>query len=146
VAASVLLCAVAYAGWDYHRISQIYLPAEQRSAAYRIDPMAAARASRLYADVVLFAEVTSHPATRDNAAWLLPAALRTLHFSPEPRVVIPVIESASLLGRDDLALAHLARFRAAFPREHRAWAEGNERTLKNAQALAGFADKASDGR
>lgn len=146
VTASALLCVLAYVGWDYHRISQIYLPAEQRSAAYRDDPMGQAKKSWLYADVVRFAEVTSHPATRDNAAWMLPMALQTLHFSPEPRVIIKVIESASYLGRDDLAMAHLARFHAAFPREHRAWMDDNERMLQNAQALLGASAAASDGR
>ena len=49
--------------------------------------MAHARRSWLFADAVRFAEVTSRPPTRDNAAWLLPAALETLHYSPEPRVI-----------------------------------------------------------
>jgi hypothetical protein len=139
VAASALLCGLAYVGWDYHRISQVYLPAEQRSAAYRDDPMGQAQKSWLYADVVRFADLTSRPATRDNAAWMLPTALQTLHFSPEPRVIIKLIESASYLGRDDLALAHLARFHAAFAREHRAWMDENERLLRSAQAGLGAA-------
>jgi O-antigen ligase len=134
-AALAMLCAAAYAGWDYHRISQVYLPPEQRSAAYRDGTMEHARKSWLYADVVCFAEVTSQPATREDAAWLLPQALSTLHFSPEPRVIIKVIESATFLGRDDLALAHLLRFRAAFPREHQAWMEDNQRALDEARAL-----------
>jgi len=135
VAASAMLCAVAYAGWDYDRVSQLYLPAEQRSPMWRDDPMGNAKKSWLYAGVVRFAEVTSRPATRANADWMLPAALQTLHFSPEPRVITKVIESASFLGRDDLALAHLARFRAAFPAEHRAWMENNQRMLKDVQEL-----------
>ncbi|MFT3778587.1 MAG: Wzy polymerase domain-containing protein [Ottowia sp.] len=137
VAASAMACAVACVGWDYHRVSQIYLTPEQRSAAYRIDPMAEARKSWLYADVVRFAEVTSRPATQDSAAWMLPAALATLHFSPEPRVIIKVIESASFQQRDELAMAHLLRFRAAFPREHRAWMADNERLLREARQAAG---------
>ena len=40
---------------------------------------------------------------------MLPEALKALHFSPETRVITKVIESATLLGRDDLAVAHLAR-------------------------------------
>ena len=135
VAAAVMLCAVAYAGWDYVRVSQIYQPVGQRIALWRDDPMGNAKKSWLYNGVARFAEVTSHPATRANAGWMLPEALRMLHFSPEPRVIIRVIESASFLGRDDLALAHLARFRAAFPREHRAWMENNQRMLKDAQEL-----------
>ncbi|MCL1960250.1 MAG: Wzy polymerase domain-containing protein [Desulfovibrionaceae bacterium] len=133
--AAAMLCAVVYAGWDYHRISQLYLPAEQRSALWRDDPLGHARQSWLYAGVVRFAEVTSYPATRDNAAWLLPEAQQTLHYSSEPSVIIRVIESASLQGRDDLVLAHLARFRAAFPREYQAWMDDNERLLKEAQEL-----------
>ncbi len=134
--AACLLAAVAYAGWDYHRISQIYLPAEQRAAPYRADAMGQARRSWLYADAVRFADVTTRPAVRDNAAWMLPTALKALHFSPEPRVIINVIESATLLGRDDVALAHLARFRAAFPKEHARWVQGNALTAEGARSLA----------
>ena len=129
--AACVLAGVAYAGWDYHRISQIYLPAEQRAAPYRADAMGHARRSWLYAGAVRFADVTTRPAVRDNAAWMLPAALRTLHFSPEPRVIINVIESATLLGRDDVALAHLARFRAAFPKEHARWVQDNASRLED---------------
>ncbi|HOB67221.1 Wzy polymerase domain-containing protein [Ottowia sp.] len=127
--AAGLLAAVAYAGWDYHRISQIYLPADERAAPYRADAMGHARRSWLYQGAVRFADVTTRPAVRDNAAWMLPAALQALHFSPEPRVIINVIESATLLGRDDVALAHLARFRAAFPKEHADWVRDNARRL-----------------
>ncbi len=133
MAAAAMLAATAYAGWDYHRVSQIYRPLEQRAAPYRGDAMAHAQRSWLYADVVRFAEVTTRPAVRDNAAWMLPAALRALHFSPEPRVITKVIESATLLGQDELALAHLARFRAAFPKEHAKWVADNARVLEGAR-------------
>ena len=96
--AAALLAAVGYAAWDYHRISQVYLPYEQRDARYRDDAMREARHSRLFAGPVRFAEVTSQPATRANASWMLPAALQALHFSPEPRVITRVIESASPAG------------------------------------------------
>ncbi len=140
--AALMLAAVAYAGWDYHRISQIYLPVEQRAAIYRDDAMGHARKSWLYADVVRFAEVTTRPAVRENATWMLPAALKTLHFSPEPRVIQKVIESATLLGRDDVALGHLARFRAAFPREQEQWAEDNRRVLEGARTQSRAASEA----
>ena len=143
--AALTLLALAYAGWDYHRISQIYLARDQRAAPYQDDAMAQARRSRLYADVVRFAEVTTRPATRDNAAWLLPAALQALHFSPEPRVAIQVIESAALLAQDDVALAHLARFRAAFPKQHAEWAQANAQMLQGARALAAGAASAPPG-
>ncbi|MDO5288418.1 MAG: Wzy polymerase domain-containing protein [Pseudomonadota bacterium] len=132
---ALLLAVVAYAGWDYHRISQIYLPVEQRAAAYQDDVMGHASRSWLFAQPVLFAQVTTRPATRANASWMLPAALQALHFSPEPRVIVRVIESATLLGQDALAMAHLARFRAAFAAEHQRWAEDNLRMLQGAREL-----------
>ena len=118
---AIMLMAVAYVAWDYHRISQLFLPAEKRATAYRVNTRAYAERSWLFADVVRFASVTTQPATLESAPHLLPAALAALHFSPEPRTIIKVIESASLLGQDDLALAHMARFRAAFPREYLDW-------------------------
>jgi len=134
--AGTLLATVLYAGWDYHRISQIYLPPAERSAPYRDDSMGQARRSWLYLDLVRFAEVTSQPVTPDNAAWMLSAALKTLHFSPEARVATRVIESAALLGQDELARAHLARLEAAFPRQYREWAQANEPIARRLQAGA----------
>ncbi|MEZ5606609.1 MAG: Wzy polymerase domain-containing protein [Burkholderiaceae bacterium] len=142
-AAALLLAATAYASWDYWRISQVYLSPEERTAWWRDDPMAAAQRSWLFAGGVRFAEVTTRPVTRADAAWMLAAASRCLHYSPEPRVIIRVIESASLLGQDDLALAHMARFRAAFPADYRAWTQDNDRLLEGARALRQAASAAS---
>ena len=142
--AAAMLAAVAYAGWDYHRISQIYLPAEQRSAWYRDDAMGNAQKSWLFADSVRFAEVTTRPVTRDNAPWMLLESLKALHFSPEPRVITKVIESATVLGREDLAIAHLARFKAAFPDKYRQWSDDNRRMAERVtEFLQGGASGAS---
>ena len=139
-----MLAAVAYAGWDYHRISQIYLPAEQRSAWYRDDAMGNAQKSWLFADSVRFAEVTTRPVTRDNAPWMLLESLKALHFSPEPRVITKVIESATVLGREDLAIAHLARFKAAFPDKYQQWSDDNRRMAERVtEFLQGGASGAS---
>lgn len=143
--AAALLAAVGYAAWDYHRISQVYLPYEQRDARYRDDAMREARHSWLFAGPVRFAEVTSQPATRANAAWMLPAALQALHFSPEPRVITRVIESAALLGRDDVARVHLARFKAAFAADAREWIEDNRRVLAGARHQPDTASGAAPG-
>ena len=142
--AAAMLAAVAYAGWDYHRISQIYLPAEQRSAWYRDDAMGNAKKSWLFADSVRFAEVTTRPVTRDNAPWMLLESLKALHFSPEPRVITKVIESATVLGREDLAIAHLARFKAAFPDKYQQWSDDNRRMAERVtEFLQGGASGAS---
>jgi hypothetical protein len=143
--AALMLAGVAYAGWDYHRISQIYLPHEERSAWYRDDAMGHAKRSWLFDGAVRFAEVTTRPATRENAPWMLMESLRALHFSPEPRVITKVVESATLLGKEDLAIAHLARFKAAFPAQYQTWSDENRRLAEGADALLRDAASAAAG-
>ncbi|MDR2991987.1 MAG: Wzy polymerase domain-containing protein [Burkholderiaceae bacterium] len=131
------LAMVGYAGWDYWRIGQLFLSEDQRAPVFRNDTMAQAKRSWLFAGIVRFADVTTSPVTQQNAAALLPEALQALHFSPEPRVIEKVIESATLLGNDEVAVAQLARFKAAFPQEHRAWIESKRRMTEDAwRALA----------
>lgn len=116
-----LLVMLAYAAWDYHRISQIYLPAEARSLAYRDNTLAKIQDSWLFRDQVRFAELTLTSVTRENAAHMEALALDLLHFSPEPRVIEKLIEAAVLLGHEDLAKFHMVRFRAAFPDAYAKW-------------------------
>ena len=128
-AAIILIAFIAYAAWDYHRISQIYLEPESRSAAYRTDTLNKIRGSWLFADQVQFAELLTTPLTPANAEWTLNTAKQLLHYSPESRVVEKLIESAVLLGEDDDALAYLVRYKAAFPKEHILWAKRNSTPL-----------------
>ncbi|EJL82715.1 lipid A core-O-antigen ligase-like enyme [Polaromonas sp. CF318] len=121
LAAAAMVCC-AYAAWDYHRVSQIYLAPQDRSAAYRDGTLAKIRDSWLFRNQVSFAELNLTPLTRDNARWTYDTATALLHYSPEPSMIEKVIESAVMLGLDDEALMHLARFRAAFPKEHARWA------------------------
>ena len=120
-AATALLAATAYAGWDYHRVGQIYRPYEARNPAYREDTLDKIRDSWLYRDQVRFAELTITDLTRGNAEWTYATALELLRYSPEPRVIEKVIESATMLGRDREAVAHLARYRAAFEKDYQRW-------------------------
>jgi hypothetical protein len=121
LAPAALAAAVGYAAWDYTRISQIYLPSEERLAAYRDDPLPRIRQSWLFGEQARFAELTLTPLTRANAQWTFDLSQVMLHYSPEPRVIEKVIESAILLGRQDVARAQIARYRAAFPKEHAHW-------------------------
>jgi O-antigen ligase len=128
----VAACAAAaclYAAWDYRRVSQIYLPVEARDPGMR-DPLPEIRRSWLFRSQALFAELTITPLTPANAQWTFDTAVVLLHYSPEPRVVEKVIESAVVLGRDSDALAHLARFRAAFPEDYAEWSKDQSRTLR----------------
>ncbi|MDO8778712.1 MAG: Wzy polymerase domain-containing protein [Burkholderiaceae bacterium] len=125
VVATALLAAVAYAAWDYHRVSQIYLAPQARDPAYRDDTLDKVRGSWLFRNQVRFAELTTTALRRGNAQWTFDTATGLLHYSPEPRVIEKVIESAVMLGRDDEALLHLVRYRAAFPDDYTKWRRAN---------------------
>lgn len=124
VAAAVLMAVVGYATWDYIRISQIYLARDERLPAYEDGTLAKARKSWLFARQVDFAELTLTAVTPANAAAMHSLAERTLHFSPEPRVIVKLIESAELMGRGEEARDQAERFRIAFPAEYERWLKG----------------------
>jgi hypothetical protein len=119
-AAALLLFCSALA-WDYHRVSQIFLPPTQRDAEYQYDTLNKVHSSWFFGDHVRYAALTITPVTRSNAVEIHAAALALLHFSPEARVIEKVIESAVQLGLDDEALLHMQRYRAAFPQEYAQW-------------------------
>ena len=117
-----VLLGVAYAAWDYRRVSQIYLAPEHRATAYRDHTLEKIQGSWLFRDQVRFAELTLTPLTPQNASQLNAMAHEMLHFSPESRVVEKLIDSALLLGRDDEAQAFMRRYQAAYPQAYAAWA------------------------
>jgi O-antigen ligase len=120
-----VLAATAYAAWDYHRISQIYLQPEDRSPAYAENTLQKIEGSWLFAAQVRFARLMLTPVTQGNAAAMRDLAQTTLHYSPEARVVEKRIEASTLLGQDDEALFYALRFKRAYPSEYAAWVERN---------------------
>jgi Virulence factor membrane-bound polymerase, C-terminal/O-Antigen ligase/Protein glycosylation ligase len=119
--AVVILAVAAYAGYDYHRVSQIYLSPESRSALYSGDALGAAQQSVLFQRHARFAELVITPVTPATAPRLLQLALDLVHFSPEPRVIEALIESATMLHFDDVAMFHLARYKEMYPKDYAAW-------------------------
>ena len=134
--AIAMMSILAGAAVSYYRVSQIYLLPEQRSAAYRDDTLAKVRGSRVFREQARFAELSITPLTPGNAAAIHDMASELLHYSPEPRVIEKVIESAVMLGRNDEALYYLARYRAAFPKEHAQWVRKNAAPLASGRQAA----------
>lgn len=122
VLAVIALAGLAYSARDYYRVSQIFYPPGFRAATYRDNTLEKIRGTWLFQDQVQFAEFTLTPLTSGNAEYLYGMGQRVLHYSPEARVVEKLIECAVLLGRDEEAQFYLARYKAAFPREHARWA------------------------
>jgi len=86
-----------------------------RAPAYRVQPLSKIQRSWLFQDQLRFAALTTTALTPANAAQLHQQALVMLHFSPEPRVIEKLIDSAVLLGRQDEAQFYRKRNQAAFP-------------------------------
>ncbi|TAL71612.1 MAG: polymerase, partial [Burkholderiaceae bacterium] len=131
----LVLAALAYAAWDYHRVSQIYLVPEQRDAAYRSDTLAKVSDSWLFRSPARFAELTLTDLTPANAERLRALAEQLLHYSPEPRVIEKLIAADVLLGRDDDARFQLARYQAAFPKDCARWTADHPGLLQPLRAV-----------
>ncbi|MEO9149428.1 MAG: Wzy polymerase domain-containing protein [Burkholderiaceae bacterium] len=117
----VAMCGLA--AYDYSRVRQIYLPPEQRTPALRANPIESlAQTATLHPNPIEFARLTITPLTPTNAAEQHAMAEQMLHFSPEPRVIERLIDSARLLGREDEVRRYQTRFKAAFPTDEAAWA------------------------
>ena len=121
---AILVLPIGYAAWDYHRISQIYLAPQARDAAYQDNTLDKLQGSWLFSDQVNFAELTTTPVGPDNAARINALAHQVLHYSPEARVVVVVIESAAMLGRTDEVRFFTQRLKVAYPQAHARWSRG----------------------
>jgi hypothetical protein len=93
-----------------------------RLPAFQGDTLAKVSNTLLFSTQVDFARLTTTALTRENAPQVHRLATQLLHFSPEPRVVEKLIESALLLGMDDEVAFHLRRYRVAYPEDHARWA------------------------
>jgi len=120
--ALALLGYCAFAAWQYHIVSQIYLDPAQRAPAYRDRTLDKMEQAWLYQDVGHFARLTLTELRPDNAATINTLAKEMLHFSPEAQVVERVLDSARLLGREDEVAFYAARYQAAFPTAYERWA------------------------
>ncbi len=94
-----------YGAFDYHRIRQLFLTHEERSASYRDDPLGHANKSWLFAQQVDFAVFTTTPVTPSNAGELWQLGHKVLHFSPEPLVLRKLIEAGQWLAPQSAPVA-----------------------------------------
>jgi hypothetical protein len=125
--AALLFLGTVFAAFDYHRASQIYLQPEKRSSWYAADPLGAAKKSVLFQSHAKFAELQITPLTRESAPRILELSSELVHWSPEPRIIEKLIESATMLQLDDVAAFHLRSFKRAYPVAYAVWAHGHQR-------------------
>jgi len=124
-AAAAVLLALAYVGFDYVRVTQLFVPVAKRWPAYQLDTLSQVQDSWLFAPQVRFARLLTTDVTPANAPAMQALALRVLHYSPEARVVEQLITSALLAGQRADAELYLDRFRRAYPQDYAAWTTAN---------------------
>jgi O-antigen ligase len=119
--AVLLLAGTAFVAFDYHRVSQIYLQPAERSSWYASDALGAAQRSVLFKSHAKFAELVITPLSPQTAPRVLQLSSELVFWSPEPRVIEKLIESATMLEMHDVALFHWRRYRQAYPVAYEAW-------------------------
>lgn len=117
----LLLAFLSFVAWDYLKVSQLYISDSQRMERYRVDTFEKASTTLLFQSHVLIPQVVTTKLTPANASLILDGALASLHVAPDSRVIRRVIESAGMLGRQDLVELHTARYKAAWPKEFAEW-------------------------
>ncbi len=125
ITATAALLLLAYVGFDYVRVTQLYVPAEKRWPAFQQDTLAKVQESWLFAPQVRFAILLTTDVTPANAPAIQALAQSVLHYSPEAKVVEKLINSASLGGQRADAEFYLARFCWAYPQDCAAWMATN---------------------
>lgn len=121
--ALAMLVLLAYAAFDFARVTQLYLAPEDRPALFRQDTLEQAARTPLYQNALHFAEISMVPVTADNAQAQLAVAQQLMHYSPEARVVERIITCLYLLGRNDEAQREEQHFAAVYPQEYAKWME-----------------------
>ena len=119
VALAVLaLCVVVVQ--SYARVSNLYSVAAVRAAVF--DPFAALQEHDvfLFVDEVAFSRLAV-PLHSANAQEQYALAEDLLHYSPEPRVIERLLESAEFLGRSSALAFYKARYAQAFPERFIEW-------------------------
>ncbi|MDT7519036.1 Wzy polymerase domain-containing protein [Rhodoferax sp. TBRC 17660] len=105
--AGALIAITAFTGWEYSRVSQLYMHPQARSPELKDNTYEKVKDAVLFRSAVQFAYVTTTPVTPETAHALYTAAMQTMHYSPEPRVIEVLLESAALLGLESPLTAHI---------------------------------------
>lgn len=113
---------------DYWRVSQPYFPPPHRIEGLRGEndgqkTLDHASKTVFFQNQALFARLNALNANADTALVVNQLATYLLHFSPEPRVLEKLLDSAFLLHEESQARFHAMRFRAAYPKEYANWVQ-----------------------
>ena len=110
-----------YIGFDYLRVSQLYRVRDDRISVFKEDTLRKAANTFFFQNYVLYSRVVTTLPTIENAASLYAGAELLLHFAVEPIILERLIESAALLGKEDIAKQNAERYRRLMPDDYVKW-------------------------
>ena len=122
-----VLALAAFATQCYLQVRSYYPPSGQRLAPFAQGYMAVQPRPWLFGEWLDFAEVANTPVTDTNAAHMLALSEGVVQWRPVPAIIEPLLRSAVLAQRHDLALAYVERYKAAYPPEYAEWAKLNQK-------------------
>ena len=131
--AALLLAGLAYAGFDYVRVTQLYMVEEDRVWPFKGHAQEQAQRSVLYQNAVHFANLSMQKVSPETAEQQLAEAQNLMHYSPEARVAQRIIECLRVLGRMDEARQAEAHFASVYPKEHAHWVAQSAKEAAPAQ-------------
>lgn len=126
-AALALLTLVVLSAQDYARGTMYFINDGKRLAPFAEGQLAVQPRPWLFDEWLDFSEVANTPVTSSNAAHMLALSERVVQWRPVPAIIEPLLRSAVLAQRHDLALAYVERYKAAYPPEYAEWAKLNEK-------------------
>jgi hypothetical protein len=100
--AIICIAMIAWAGFDYWRVSQLYLSASARSPAYPENTLDTSAGLTLFSNRWRLPNSQRLPSPRTMPRHCTACGIELLHFSPEPGGE-KVITSAEMLGLEDEA-------------------------------------------
>ncbi|MPN17393.1 hypothetical protein SDC9_164746 [bioreactor metagenome] len=120
---AVWLTGALWIAQDFRRMASLYQLPQHREAQWRgLTAREASETSDFFVNQAEFAWLTTTTVTADNAAQMHAMARRMLHYSPEPRVITKLIESARLLGVQTEVDEQLRLFQIAYPDAYKPFA------------------------
>lgn len=118
---ALVALAGAFGHYQYSRVSQLDIPAGMRDLDLRVDPQSTLNRYWMFSNQLMYVRIHNVQISPNNAKLVLEEGLALLKYAPAPTVIIQVIDSAKLLGNQDLEAFHTQRLKEIYPLRYNKW-------------------------
>ena len=118
---ALVALAGAFGHYQYSRVSQLDIPAGMRDLDLRADPQSTLNRYWMFSNQLMYVRIHNVQISPNNAKLVSEEGLALLKYAPAPTVIIKVIDSAKLLGNQDLEAFHTQRLKEIYPLRYNKW-------------------------